>query len=489
MERDQLNADSHLGYLGIPRVVQDLSSVMRSLVIFAVFLAPPPQALSQESPSLKAFPGAEGWGAISRGGRGGKVIKVTNLNTDGPGSLAEACATEGPRIVVFGVSGVIRGDLRIIHPYITIAGQTAPGAGITIEGVVSSYDYGVHDIILRHLRVRPRRSRGSGGDCIQLGGLGPEETGTYNIMLDHLSLSWGNDEIIDLYHAHHVTVQWCTIEESDDQGHSKGAHNFGMISAAKDSGAVSVHHNLWAHQSRRVPCMAPYRPGAACDFCNNVIYNCRGGYVDDGHGVNARSPVNLFRNYYRRGPQTIERIYPYALSPKMNYYVGQNFFEDWGYRGHPRHWKWGGSDATPKWVQFNQNGGELDAPADTPSIQCVDAKEVFEIVLTRAGCWPRDRITRRTVDEVRNYAGAWGRNAPAEPNDAWFLSGLTSTTAALDSDNDGLPDDWEESHGLAPDNPSDAVRKVQAGESADDRHRGYSYLEFYLNELADGLLP
>ena len=180
-------------------------------------------AIAQDAAELKAFPGAEGWGAASKGGRGGRVIKVTNLNASGPGSLAEACAADGPRIIVFEVSGVIRGDVRITKPYLTLAGQTAPGAGITVEGVVSSYDYGIHDIIIRHLRVRPPREVGAGGDCIQLGGLGPTRSGTYNIILDHVSLSWGNDEMIDLYHAHDVTVQWCTIEESDDQGHSKGA--------------------------------------------------------------------------------------------------------------------------------------------------------------------------------------------------------------------------------------------------------------------------
>ena len=151
---------------------------------------------------------------------------------------------------------------------------------------------------------------------MQMGGLGPKKSGTYNIMLDHLSLSWGNDEIIDLYHTHDATVQWCTIEDSDDKGHPKGAHNFGLISAAEDNGAVSVHHNLWAHQARRVPCMAPYRENAADDFCNNLIYNCRGGDADDGHGKRAKSAVNLYKNYYRRGPQTLERIYPYALQGK-----------------------------------------------------------------------------------------------------------------------------------------------------------------------------
>ncbi len=439
---------------------------------------------------LEAFPGAEGWGAASRGGRGGRVIKVTNLNASGPGSLAAACAAQGPRIVVFEVSGVIRGDVRITEPYITIAGQTAPGAGVTVEGVISSYNYGVHDIIIRQLRVRPRRGVGAGGDCIQLGGLGPNNSGTYHIILDHLSLSWGNDEVIDLYHAHDVTVQWCTIEESDDQGHSKGAHNYGLISAAEDNGAVSVHHNLWAHHARRVPCMAPYRENAASEFCNNLIYNCRGGYVDDGHGDRAQSSVNLHRNYYRRGPQTQDRMYPYALSPNMTYYVRDNYFEDWGYQNHPRHWKPANQPGgVPRWIQFNNNGGELDAPAKTPEITLVDAQSAFKLVLAKAGCWPRDRMTLRTVDEVTTQSGSWGRNGPLEPSDAWFLEGLVPGKAPPDTDHDGLPDAWETAHDLDPGDPADALKIVAPGESSEDRHMGYTYIEFYINELADNLVP
>jgi len=468
-----------------------MNSRSTSTIAFVVLLilALSELTTAQDAAKLKAFPDAEGWGAVSQGGRGGRVIKVTNLNASGPGSLAEACASDGPRIIVFQVSGVIRGDIRIAKPYLTIAGQTAPGAGITIEGVVSSYDYGVHDIIIRHLRVRPRRATGSGGDCIQLSGLGPKKSGTYNIILDHLSLSWGNDEIIDLYHAHHVTVQWCTIEESDDQGHSKGAHNFGLISAAEDSGAVSVHHNLWAHQARRVPCMAPYRENAANDFCNNLFYNCRGGYVDDGHGERARSPVNLYKNYYRRGPQTVGRMYPYALSPKMTYYVRDNYFEDWGYQGHPRHWKWGRQGGVPRWIQFNNNGNEIDAPAKTPDIELVDARAAFQLVLNKAGCWPRDRMTKRTIHEVTTKTGAWGRSAPLEPTDKWFLEGLTPIKAPADTDGDGLPDAWEKTHDLDSEDPADAARIVTTGKSSSDRHRGYSYIEFYLNELADHLAP
>jgi pectate lyase len=442
---------------------------------------------ADETESIAAFPGAEGWGAVSMGGRGGKVIKVRNLNASGPGSLAEACAAEGPRIVVFEVSGVIRGDIRIAHPHITIAGQTAPGAGITIEGMITSYDYGVHDVIIRHLRVRRNRTQGGSGDCIQIGGLGPKKAGTYNVTLDHLSVCWGNDEVIDLYNAHDVTVQWCTIEESDDQGHDKGAHNFGIISAAEDSGAISLHHNLWAHHARRVPCLAPYRENAAGEFCNNVVYNCRGGYTDDGHGDLAKSAVNLHKNYYLRGPQTLERMYPYALSPAMDYYVRDNYFEDWGVQHHPKHWKYGGN--TPRWLQFNNNGREIDQPAKTPPITIVDAQAARDLVLAQAGCWPRDRVTKRTVAEVADKSGKWGRNAAVELSDEWFLEGLSPAKAALDSDNDGIPDTWEQNHGLDPKDPVDSTHLVPQGTSPNDRHQGYTFVEFYINDVADQLLP
>lgn len=458
----------------------------RILVIACVILVSTCVIGQSAAQDVRAFPGAEGWGAVSVGGRGGKVIHVTNLNASGKGSLAEACATEGKRIVVFDVSGVIRGNIRIPHPYLTIAGQSAPGAGITVEGTISTWNYGAHDIIIRHLRVRRQRATDSGGDCVQMGGLGPMKTGTYNIMLDHLSLAWGNDEIIDLYHTHDASVQWCTIEESDDKGHPKGAHNFGLISAAEDNGAVSVHHNLFSHQGRRVPCMAPYRENAADDFCNNLIYNCRGGYTDDGHGKRAKSAVNLYKNYYRRGPNTLERIYPYALSPEMSYYVKDNFFEDWGYQHHPKHWKFGKD--MPRWVQFNNQGGELDKPAKTPPIELVDAKDVLELVLGKAGCWPRDRVTKRTIDEVRKKAGSWGRNAELKVTDEWFMEALQVGKAPVDSDGDGMPDAWEKMRGLDPNDARDATKVVPAGASKGDRHRGYTYVEFYINELAESLM-
>ena len=468
--------------------ISPMKKAIASILVILAFLSL--ESINAQNSSgnseLRSFPGAEGWGAVTQGGRNGKIIKVTNLNTSGPGSLAEACAAEGPRIVVFEVSGVINGDVLITKPYITIAGQTAPGAGITIEGMLGTYNFGINDVIVRHLRVRRQRDIGSGGDAIQMGGLGPGNRGTFNIILDHLSLSWGNDEVIDLYNAHDVTVQWCSVEESDDKGHNKGEHNYGIISAAENSGAISVHHNLFANHARRVPCMAPYRENATDQFCNNLIYNCRGGYTDDGHGNRAKSPVNLYKNYYRRGPQTLNRMYPYALSTFMNYYVKDNYFEDWGYQDHPKSWKPANQQGgVPNWIQFNNNGNELSEPGQAPPITTQDAKEIYDPILSKVGCWPRDRMTLKTIADVKNKTGAWGRNAPLEPTDEWFMEGLKTKKPPRDSDNDGMPDAWEKSNKLNPRDPGDATKIVPAGASAGNRHQGYTFIEFYINELAD----
>jgi hypothetical protein len=174
----------------------------------------------------------------------------------------------------------------------------------------------------------------------------------------------------------------------------------------------------------------------------------------------------------------------------MTYYVRDNYFEDWGYQGHPRHWKSASQPGgVPRWIQFNNNGDEIDAPAKTPDIELVDAEAAFELVLAKAGCWPRDRMTKRTVHEVTTKTGDWGRNAPLEPTDEWFLEGLTPIKAPADTDGDGLPDAWEKTHDLDFNDPADAAKIVATGESSSDRHLGYSYIEFYINELADNLSP
>ncbi|MFP4055660.1 MAG: hypothetical protein ACLF0G_02190 [Candidatus Brocadiia bacterium] len=253
-------------------------------------------------PPLPAFPGAEGYGAASVGGRGGKVIKVTNLNASGPGSLQAACEAEGPRIVVFEVGGVIRGTVYIKAANITIAGQTAPPPGITIEGMLKNpyrIKPSLHDVTIRFIRVRPRptRRKTATADCFQL-------TDIDRLILDHCSCSWGSDENVDLCNSRDLTVQWCAIEESDTRGHVKGRHNFAMI-MGYDGRNATVHHNLFAHHSKRAPLCGL----ETLDHRNNVIYNMLLPFLWHPVRMNRQRPnqpfkANLVGNYLKLGPNT-----------------------------------------------------------------------------------------------------------------------------------------------------------------------------------------
>jgi pectate lyase len=230
-------------------------------LVCAGILALIPSGFAADIPSVPAFPGAEGYGAMTRGGRGGKVIMVTNLNDTGPGSLRDACETEGPRIVVFAVSGTItlESRLRISNPYITIAGQTAPGEGICIKKYPLSIN--ASEVIIRYIRVRLGDETGDDTDAISGKHKYPK-----NIILDHVSASWSVDETVSIYHCENVTVQWCLVSESMyNAGHAKGTHGFGGIWGSNRS---TYHHNLLAHHSSRNP-----RFASGCgynDFRNNT---------------------------------------------------------------------------------------------------------------------------------------------------------------------------------------------------------------------------
>ena len=417
------------------------------------------------SDTLPAFPGAEGFGAVAVGGRGGRIIKVTNLNASGPGSLQMACATHGPRIVVFEVGGVIHGDVSIVHSNITIAGQTAPAPGVTIAGRLLAqpqHEERLHDIVVRFLRLRPAPAIGEQGDAIQL----PKSE---RIMLDHLSLAWANDEMIDIIHSSEVTLQWSTIEESDPSGHGKGVpHNFAILSAYPGSGNVSIHHNLFAHHARRLPSVSPGVEGKPDDFRNNVIYNFRDGLSHEGH--KPKAPINVVANYYKRGPNA-NFINPFQLDPIGRYYLANNYFDGVGVIDDPRT----SAVSLPPWIRFRKEGVVLQEPIEVAAVTTVTAQQAYRQVLDHAGAWPRDRVTLRTLDEVRNGTGRWGRNAPASPDNDWFLKDLKRAAREPDSDDDGMPDWWEQAHGLDHKNPADRNRLMPSG---------YTAIEDYLNERA-----
>ena len=428
--------------------------------------------LSAVSPhTLPAFPGAEGFGAKATGGRGGRVIKVTNLNPSGAGSLQAALNIREPRIIVFDVSGVIDGDQYIRHGDVTIAGQTAPGGGITIRGrLYAEYRYGINNLVIRHLRVRPRafsRSEGAPSqyDAIQL-------SRCRNIMLDHVSASFGVDETIDLYEARDVTVQWSTIEQSS----TYDKHNYGLLNGP-DGGRISVHHNLFAHNLNRNPAIAT----GPAEIINNVVYNVRHGFV---HHNPATGPFMITGNYYKQGPDN--QLIPFyfddersGASKTLRYFLQDNYIDDPGdYVGSVDN-PWSQPPAHPS---FRTLALPSSYRASTPFLFARDhathlqvsvesAKSAFQRVIALAGAWPRDETTNRSIKETLARTGSWGARVPGD-----LFQGLKATTPPPDKDGDGMPDSWELAEGLNPADPGDQHKIMPSG---------YPAIEHYLNERAD----
>lgn len=407
------------------------------------------------TPELPAFPGAEGFGALTPGGRGGRVIKVTNLNKSGPGSLQAACSAKSPRIVVFDVSGVIRGNVVITEPHVTIAGQTSPGGGITINGMLSTAyrrTNHVHDVVVRFLRVRARPGGGAAGDAIQFSIVD-------KAVIDHVSCSWAEDETIDIFsRATNVSIQWCTIEESSVVGHQKGRHNYGLI-AGRNSKRISLHHNLFAHHGRRCPAIG----GGPFDFRNNVVYNFRDGLSHEGN-YSGTPGINLIGNYYKRGPSD-PKIFPFCFQGKVPYYLRDNFIDGVGLIQDP--WAEAGKHFGLRY--YAKRGTKQEKETPVAKVTTHPPQQAYELVLKKAGCFPRDSVTRRIIRDVPEGTGSWGRHEPAD-----LMEGLNPKPPPKDSDGDGMPDEWEKRHGLDPGRDDHNSRMKS----------GYTAVEEYLNELA-----
>lgn len=241
-----------------------------------------------------SFPGAEGWGALSIGGRGGNVIEVTNLNDAGPGSLREACSASGARTVVFRTGGVIEllSEIQIMNPFITIAGQTAPGDGIVIKNFPLTIF--THDVILRGLRIRIGNDfptlNSDNRDCISI------QSGSSKVIVDHCSLSWGSDEIVSILDSgvNSITIQHCIISEGLFANiHPKGFHSMGLL-VGYDASKTSVHHNLFAHNAGRNPLIARRTDH---EFINNVIYDWK--FNSDLLEENTQLKLDFIGNYYK----------------------------------------------------------------------------------------------------------------------------------------------------------------------------------------------
>ena len=423
---------------------------------------------------------------FTSGGRGGKVLEVTNLNDSGPGSLRAAVEAPGPRIVVLRVAGIIRlaSALNINEPDITIAGQSAPGDGICIAD--DSVNINTRNVILRHLRVRRGRPEGGQGSD-NIGG-NPEG----DIIVDHCSASWGMDENLSLYRymkrspggrtvklpTRNVTVQYCISSEALNAGN----HAFGGTWGGHDS---TFHHNLFACNTGRNPSIGM---GGEFDFRNNVIYNWRHRTMDGGDET---SMINVINNYYKPGPATnanmryvIARIeqrnqyspgrrwepgnwYPKAEKRPGKWYVAGNFFE-----GSPEvtadNWK--GMRGPEEIARVNTSFEGWPVNQET-------ASGAFESVLAKAGATlpRRDAVDRRVVETVRTGKVVTPSGIVNDPKEVggYPIYSFSADEVLPDGDHDGMPDAWERANGLDPEDATDG-----AGDQDED---GYTNVEEHLN--------
>ena len=427
-----------------------------------------------------AFPGADGYGKYTSGGRGGRVIEVTNLGDDGPGSLRAAINESGPRTVVFRVSGTIalKSTLLITNGDLTIAGQTAPGDGICVRNYKT--DIAADNVIIRFLRFRMGDEAKQVDDA--LGGIGRSK-----IIVDHCSMSWGNDEVGSFYDNREFTLQWCIISESlYNSLHPKGAHGFGGIWGGMKA---SFHHNLLAHHSSRNPRFNGGRtsgdPAAELvDFRNNVVYNwgfkcAYGGEM--GH-------QNMVANYFKSGPATLHpQVFLEPDDSLGRWFVAQNVVE-----GFPEvsNNNWAGGVEGPY-----GDVGKVNTPFAFVADTTQPARTAYEQVLELAGATlpRRDPVDTRIIAETRARTVTYGDRSYAIDHKpraegrplgiidsqsevgGWPL--LKSAPPPMDTDRDGMPDAWETAHGLDPHNAADGARLDASG---------YSQLEIYLNSLGAG---
>ena len=462
--------------------------ILVALVLTLIFAAP------KLSAQQLAFPEAEGAGKYTTGGRGGVVYEVTNLDDSGVGSLRDAIGKTGARTIVFRVSGNIKlkSTLKISKGDVTIAGQTAPGDGICLSNYTLSVQ--ANNVIIRFIRCRLgdttliRDANGTPywnatiNNYLHVEDDAAHGMGTYkNIILDHCSFSWSIDECASFYGNESFTMQWCLISESlYNSFHTKGKHGYGGIWGGKNA---SFHHNLLAHHTSRNPRFAGGET-AVCvnvDFRNNVIYNWGFNSVYGGEA----GTINMVANYYKSGPATDASKRYRIVEPSSNPALGKGpgkFFVDQNYVA-------GSTTISAN----NWSGGVQGSFVNDTSIKAIDpfpfepiaiqtAEEAYVSVLQNVGaCIPkRDTIDSRIISETETgtitFGGSYGVGKgiidSQEDVGGWPI--LNSTTPPVDTDKDGMPDDWELAKNLNPNN-------------SDDRNlissSGYTNLEDYLNEL------
>ena len=438
-----------------------------------------------------AFPGADGFGKNTTGGRGGRVIKVTNLNDAGAGSLREAINTTGPRIIVFDVSGniVLRSRLQINSGDVTIAGQTAPGDGICIQ----NYEMNVNasNVIIRFMRFRMGDITKNEQDALW---------GRYqqNLIIDHCSMSWSIDECSSFYANKEFTMQWCILSESLNKSfHEKDDHSYGGIWGGVNA---SFHHNLLAHHnSRNVRFDGGKRSGTGIspfgidkvDYRNNVIYNWGANSAYGGEN----GEYNIVNNYYKAGPGTSSsrrfRIMEISMASNLAIYgpgFGKFFIDG-------NHVEGSTSITTNNWAGGVDQGSGLGSANYNLSRQLIafnadpltprTAIQAYEAVLLYGGAsYKRDLVDTRIINEVKtgtttfvgSKTGKKGIIDSQTDVGGWPI--LQQTPPLKDTDGDGMPDDWEVANKLDPN---------KANSNARDLSTAYDNIEVYINSLVKSI--
>jgi hypothetical protein len=414
----------------------------------------------------EAFPGAEGAGKYTSGGRGGEVIEVTSLSDNGPGSLRYAINCRGPRVIIFRISGTIelQSKLEIEEGDLTVAGQTAPGGGICLKGYPLIID--ADNIIIRFLRVRLGDLAGQPYDAINC-------IGQKDIIIDHCSFSWGVDECASFYDNENFTLQWCIISESLNRSvHPKGNHGYGGIWGGMQA---SFHHNIIAHHTSRLPRFQGSRNRSRpqnenAELCNNIIYNWTNKCIYGGEQGNYNITGNIFKPGPATPPKKIYRIIE-PFEPYGKFYVRDNYIM---VNGSAKAYSW--KDHLPGNEKGKAYISETPARINHPAA-CEEALSAYPSVLRYAGAsLVRDTVDSRIAAEVENGTFHYGDRGIIDSQEqvgGWPR--LMAGDAPQDSDHDGMPDAWEKANNLDPDDYNDR--------NGYDLDNSYTNIEHYLNAI------